>query len=137
MFLLEDSRSILSTNFREMISFVKGLVAQFDISAAGTKVALATFGKKLITEFDFGAYNSLAEVEHALDFVHQGSGDETNIGKAISYAHSTLISHQRPGVSHKLIIITNGASSDQAEASKAAYLAREDGVEIIVIGVGR
>ncbi|XP_005097989.1 collagen alpha-1(XII) chain-like [Aplysia californica] len=136
-FLLDDSSSISAVNFEKMITFVKDLVAHFDISLTSTRIAAITFSHRAFVEFTFGAYNTLAEVEHGFDEVCQRKGGETMTYIGLKYALQSLENFGRRDVPHILITITDGVSNNRAETAKMANMTRQEGIEIFVIGVGR
>ncbi|XP_005097974.2 collagen alpha-1(XII) chain [Aplysia californica] len=135
-FLLDDSRSIWTVYFKNMITFVKELVGQFDISTTSTRIAASTFSEGNKPQFQFGDYNTLAEVNHAFDTIHQSNGGSTQTHIGLEFAKNSISQKGRPGVPHILIVITDGASSNRSETVKAANATRSEGTEIMVIGVG-
>ncbi|XP_005097975.1 collagen alpha-1(XIV) chain [Aplysia californica] len=135
-FLLHDSRNISAEDFKEMITFVKELVAQFDISLTSTRIAVIKFSHGTDVEFTFGVYNTLSEVERGLDAIQQRKWDETKLNSGIHTSRFILRANGRRDVPHILIAITSGLSDNRAETVRQANLTRGDGVEIFIIGVG-
>ncbi|XP_012934801.1 collagen alpha-6(VI) chain [Aplysia californica] len=137
MFLLDDSNSISAEDFKKMITFVKDLVAHFDIGLTSARIAAITFSNGAYLEFAFGAYVTLAEVAHGFDGIRHKNGELTKTSAGLDYAQFLLTNFGRPDVPHILITITDGVSNNRAETARIANVTRHEGIEIFVIGIGR
>ncbi|XP_012934813.2 matrilin-2, partial [Aplysia californica] len=120
-----------------MITFVKDLVAHFDIGLTSARIAAITFSNGAYQEFAFGAYNTLAEVAHGFDGIRHKNGEPTKMYTGLDYAQLILKSFGRRDVPHILITITDGVPNNQKETARIANVTQQAGIEIFVIGVGR
>ncbi|XP_005097977.1 cartilage matrix protein [Aplysia californica] len=136
MFLLDNSESISPVNFEKMITFVKEQVARYNIGLTDTRIAAITFSRSAYLEFALGAYNTLAEVEHAFDQVRRGKWRDTMTYAGLNYARFRMTSFGRREVPRILITITDGVSNNRTETARVANMTRQAGIEIFVIGVG-
>lgn len=137
-FLLDSSGSINNAgkeNFQIMKDFIKGIVKSFIIGQSDTTVAVATFSSSgnFKVRFDFKKYYSAQQINAAIQNVPYDGG-QTYTGEALTRLRTDLFPLARSGISHVLIVLTDGRAHDGV-ASPAQQL-RDAGVHIISVGVG-
>lgn len=115
------------------MEFVKSLTRAFVISSTDTRVGAIVFSSRSKLQFDFNQYTSHEDVEAAIDRIPY-PGYRTNTGVGLKLAGEKLFNDVRPGVPRVLVVITDGASTDDVAAPSEAL--RQTGVIIISVGLG-
>ncbi|MEM7078191.1 MAG: VWA domain-containing protein [Pseudomonadota bacterium] len=120
--------------YRDRLSIVKQVVANFVAERSGDRVGLVLFGTNAYLQapltFDLKSVNRLL-VEAPVGI----AGGKTAIGDAIGLAVKRL--RLRPQEDKVIIILTDGANNvGEVEPEKAAELAAFDNIKVYTIGVG-
>ncbi|XP_078372909.1 vitrin-like [Oculina patagonica] len=135
-FLIDGSGSVNhygAGNFDRCLEFVKSLTRAFVISSTDTRVGAIVFSSRSQLQFDFNQYTSHEDVEAAIDRIPY-PGYRTNTGVGLKLSGEKLFNDVRPGVPRVLVVITDGASTDDVAAPSEAL--RQTGVIIISVGLG-
>ncbi|KAM9723182.1 matrilin-2-like isoform 1-T2 [Menidia menidia] len=140
VFVIDSSRSIRPKDYEKVKTFIVNLLRFFHVGRDATRVGLLQYGSVVQPEFSLDAYASRAEVERAVrNMEHLASGTMT--GLAIQYTMETAFTEEqgaRPADMHIpriAMIVTDGRPQDTVE--EVAMQAREAGIQIFAIGVGR
>ncbi|XP_062574789.1 cartilage matrix protein-like [Saccostrea cucullata] len=140
VFLLDNSASVASSDFKLMLDFVKGIVKEFVLSKTQVQVGLETFDTGVRTEFKLDSYSNTQDVLDAVDKVSYVGGGGTNTGDALEHlrlkSFSKAFGH-RPGVPKLAIVVTDGVSSYKNRTTEQARLAQNSGITIMTVGVGK
>ncbi|GAB1608201.1 collagen alpha-1(XII) chain-like [Argonauta hians] len=140
VFILDDSRSIYPPDFVKMVNFLKNFVGIFTISPNSVRVAVVTYGDKIIRKntFSLDKYSDEASLIEGISKVKFApvDGSSTETGKAIKYAREKVFVFARKGIQKIGIVITDGASSAPWETEEQAKRAKSEGINMIAIGVG-
>ncbi|KAM6909716.1 matrilin-2-like [Xenentodon cancila] len=140
VFVIDSSRSIRPNDYEKVKTFIINLLQFLDVGLDATRVGLLQYGSVVQPEFSLSTYTSRAEVEQAVrNMKHLASGTMT--GLAIQYTMETAFTGDqgaRPMSLHIpriAMIVTDGRPQDTVE--EVAAQARQAGIQIFAIGVGR
>ncbi|XP_052079167.1 cartilage matrix protein-like [Mytilus californianus] len=138
VFLVDNSGSVGSTNFKTTLKFMSDIVDGLDVGKDKFQVGVITFHTPVKAEFNLDKYQNKKDIKAAIMSIkYEGGG--TNTGSAIKYLHSTSFSRSsghRPGHPMIGILITDGYSSNKAQTREEARNARLKGIKMFSIGVG-
>nr|XP_043889964.1 matrilin-2-like isoform X2 [Solea senegalensis] len=139
-FVIDSSRSIRPHDYEKVKTFIVNLVQFLKIGPEATRVGLLQYGSVVQPEFSLKTYTTKAEVEQAVrNMKHLATGTMT--GLAIQYTMETAFTEEegaRPADLHIpriAMIVTDGRPQDTVE--EIAAQARQAGIQIFAIGVGR
>ncbi|XP_023274354.1 matrilin-2 isoform X1 [Seriola lalandi dorsalis] len=139
-FVIDSSRSIRPNDYEKVKTFIINLIQFLKIGPDATRVGLLQYGSVVQPEFSLKTYNNKAEVEQAVrNMEHLATGTMT--GLAIQYTMETAFTEEegaRPANLHIpriAMIVTDGRPQDTVE--EVAAQARQAGIQIFAIGVGR
>ncbi|KAM3873490.1 matrilin-2-like [Diretmus argenteus] len=140
VFVIDSSRSIRPHDYEKVKTFIVNLLQFLGIGPDATRVGLLQYGSVVQNEFSLNAYGTKAEVEQAVrNMEHLATGTMT--GLAIQYTMETAFTEAegaRPANLHIpriAMIVTDGRPQDTVE--EIAAQARQAGIQIFAIGVGR
>uniref|UniRef100_A0A4W5QRJ6 Matrilin 2 n=1 Tax=Hucho hucho TaxID=62062 RepID=A0A4W5QRJ6_9TELE len=140
VFIIDSSRSVRPSDYEKVKIFVTNLLAFLDVRPEATRVGLLQYGSVVQNEFSLNTYSSKADVERAVKAMdHLATGTMT--GLAIQYTMETAFTEPegaRPADMHIpriAMIVTDGRPQDTVE--EVAAQARQAGIQIFAIGVGR
>lgn len=140
VFVIDSSRSIRPHDYEKVKTFIINLLQFLEIGPDATRVGLLQYGSVVQPEFSLNTYTVKAEVEQAVrNMKHLATGTMT--GLAIQYAMETSFTEEdgaRPAHLHIpriAMIVTDGRPQDTVE--EIAARARQAGIQIFAIGVGR
>lgn len=136
-FLIDGSGSVEmygKGNFQKCKEFVKSLTRAFVISQMDTRVGVILFSSRSELQFDFTQYKTQQEIEEAIGNIKY-PGYTTKTGAGLTMAADKLFNNVRPGVPRVLIILTDGASSDDVVTPSDAL--KSTGVIIFSVGLGK
>ncbi|XP_072249450.1 matrilin-2-like [Leuresthes tenuis] len=140
VFVIDSSRSIRPKDYEKVKTFIINLLQFLDVGHDATRVGLLQYGSVVQPEFSLNTYTTRAEVEQAVrNMEHLATGTMT--GLAIQYTMETSFTEEqgaRPTNMHIpriTMIVTDGRPQDTVE--EVAAQAREAGIQIFAIGVGR
>lgn len=126
-----------STQFRKAsrLDAAKEVVGKFALSRQGDRVGLITFGQSAYLYVPL-TLDTTAVSKMLNDVVSGMAGNATAIGDAIGLSVKTL--RNRPEGSRVLILMTDGEdNSSSIPPLEAAKLAKEYGIRIYTIGIGK
>lgn len=137
VFLLDQSGSISSDDYKTMKNFTTAVINSFKVSKEFVRVGLAQFSNTFQHEFYLNQfYGEQVIAKHVSDMQQLGGG--TKIGLALEsirdYFEASRGSRRSQKISQNLVLITDGESEDDVE--EAAIHLRALGVEVFAIGVG-
>ncbi|XP_029654155.1 collagen alpha-4(VI) chain-like, partial [Octopus sinensis] len=141
VFIIDGSRSIHPTAFKEQITFLKSFVDHFEIGKNGMRFGAVTFGDKIIKDNTFGLtqYASKDQLKNGISNIDfkPDDGDSTETYLAIKYAHGIIFKDARPDIKKIAIVITDGQSTAPNKTAEQAMKMRKEGILIFAIGVGK
>uniref|UniRef100_H2TQN1 Matrilin 2 n=1 Tax=Takifugu rubripes TaxID=31033 RepID=H2TQN1_TAKRU len=140
VFVIDSSRSIRPNDYEKVKTFIVNLIQFLEIGPDATRVGLLQYGSVVQPEFSLNTFTSKAEVEQAVrNMRHLATGTMT--GLAIKYAMETSFTEEDGARAAHLhipriaVIVTDGRPQDTVE--QVAAQARQAGIQIFAIGVGR
>ncbi|XP_041045249.1 matrilin-2-like [Carcharodon carcharias] len=140
VFIIDSSRSILPPDFEKVKEFINNILKFLDVGADKTRVGLVLYGSTVESVFSLKTHKKVADMMRAVkDMVHLATGTMT--GLAIEYTMNVALStHEgaRPfyrNVPRVAIIVTDGRPQDKV--AEVAAQARDSGILIFAVGVGR
>ncbi|XP_072425642.1 cartilage matrix protein-like [Chiloscyllium punctatum] len=140
VFIIDSSRSILPPDFQKVKEFIKNILKFLDIGLAKTRVGLVLYGSTVESVFSLNTHRKVEDMMRAVEeMVHLATGTMT--GLAIEYTMNVAFSTQegaRPfdwNVPRVAIIVTDGRPQDKV--AEVAAQARDSGILIFAVGVGR
>ncbi|XP_027711302.1 von Willebrand factor A domain-containing protein 1 isoform X2 [Vombatus ursinus] len=137
LFLLDSSASVSYYEFSRVKEFVGQLVQPLPLGPGAVQTSMVHVGSKPTVEFSFDQHRSGAAAQEAIRAAKQLMGD-TNTGLALDLAKEQLFTTKagaRPGVRKVLVWVTDGGSSDDAQAPMQAL--KDLGVTVFIISTGR
>ncbi|XP_041422496.1 matrilin-2 isoform X1 [Xenopus laevis] len=140
VFVIDGSKSLGEDNFEIVKQFVNGILDSLEISQKAARVGLIQYSTHVRMEFTMAQYSSAKEVKKAVSQIkYMGRGSMT--GLALKLMHEKSFSEAqgaRPrsmGVPRVAIVFTDGRAQD--EVSEYARKAKQSGITIYAIGVGK
>ncbi|XP_064613512.1 collagen alpha-4(VI) chain-like [Liolophura sinensis] len=137
VFVLDSSSSIYPEDYAEQIRFVRDVVDIFDIGEDKMRVGAIAFSDDVHPQFDLGSNLDKDSLVAAVDNI-KNYGGGTHTDKALKYLRKVALSDDnvRPGVPKIGIVLTDGLSNTPDRTKEEAYLAREEGIIMFVVGIG-
>jgi len=138
--VLDASGSISADDWEVEKQFALDLIGSFsEIGDDAVRIGLVTFATDVELQIPLNSGNNLASITNTINDMDQQQG-QTNIGEAIEEGHS-LFSNPRPGVPQIMFLLTDGQANEPKDGPKAlavrqANLAKADGIDLYVVGVG-
>lgn len=140
VFVIDSSRSIRPNDYEKVKAFIINLLQFLTIGSNDTRVGLLQYGSVVQPEFSLNTYSNKAEVEQGVrNMEHLATGTMT--GLAIQYTMETAFTEEQGARPAKLripriaMVVTDGRPQDSVE--EIAARAREAGIQIFAVGVGR
>ncbi|XP_060568705.1 cartilage matrix protein-like [Ruditapes philippinarum] len=112
----------------------------FDIGPDSIQVSAVTFSRDARTEFNFNDVDNTQEAQARIGKIRHAQGDATFTNKALERMRTNIFSSSngaRSGVRKLAILLTDGRSTYRTGTLKEAKLAKDAGITILAIGVGK
>ena len=126
-----DNSGSMGSGYSQVKTFAKDVVSKFTISDTATRVAVLKFSTS-VTDTTGGFSGDNSAITATLNGNLMGGTTRTNL--CIDMAKNLFASDGRPNAAKLLLIITDGAPSNQIQTETAADQARAAG--IVIVGVG-
>lgn len=145
IFVADSSRSLGYKSFNKLKQFAEAVVKRFTVSPIDIQVGFINFGNDSILEFRLNSYRDQDEVMKAISKVQYLDTAEsmqlTYTGKALQMLIQKGFLKQNGGRGGKVpkiaIIITDGEPTDIDATHRLAKAAKQQGIIIFAIGVGK
>ncbi|XP_045162007.2 collagen alpha-1(XII) chain-like [Mercenaria mercenaria] len=138
VFVLDDSGSVGSTNFRHALDFVKEIVRQLDIGPTKAQVAMLTFSTRTEISWYLNRYSTKQDLLAAVGSAsYHGGVTHTNAAlkvvreQVLTYAHG-----DRQMAKNVVIVLTDGQSNDKLDTIKEAQTLHSVSDDVISIAIG-
>ena len=137
-FILESTGSVRAEH-RKAKEFLKFFAASFGISSKGTRAGVITFSYFGELSIKLSDHSDISSFNLAVDNIKL-MGSTARIDKALCLAQRKLFSLAnggRLGVPKLLILLTYSSPVQNARVGEIADELRADGINILVVGIGR
>uniref|UniRef100_A0A671U657 VWFA domain-containing protein n=1 Tax=Sparus aurata TaxID=8175 RepID=A0A671U657_SPAAU len=137
VFIVDESGSIGTANFKMVRTFLHSIVSGLEISWAKVRVGIVMYSNGASPQVYLDSFDDKSELLNFIKILpYRGGG--TNTGAALNYARDNVFikargSRKEQGVQQVAVVITDGKSQD--DVSTAAADLRRAGVTIYAIGV--
>ena len=141
--VLDSSLSIKYRDFQTGKKFFHDLIDLFKVGTGPTdvRVSIIQFGKGIYPEdgFNLTTYETKERIIQAVDHLPHEFGPATYTGDGIDYMSNVQLSSSvvRPQADRVGVVITDGQSTDPTRTKQAAKEARDNGIILIAVGVGK
>ncbi|XP_063040803.1 cartilage matrix protein isoform X3 [Engraulis encrasicolus] len=140
VFIIDSSRSVRPSEFEQVKVFLAKVIEGLDVGPDTTRVGVINYASRVKNEISLKAHKAKAGLTKAVGKIEPLSTG-TMTGLAIQFALNVAFSEaegarvKSKDVSKVAIIVTDGRPQDNVR--EVAAKAREAGIEIFAIGVGR
>ncbi|XP_051948657.1 cartilage matrix protein-like isoform X2 [Xyrauchen texanus] len=139
VFLIDSSRSVRPSEFEQIKVFLAKVINGLKVGPDAIRVGVVNYASKVKNEVSLKSYKTKAGLVKAVSKIEPLSTG-TMTGLAIKFAINVAFSEaegarKSPGISKVAIIVTDGRPQDNVH--DIAARARESGIELFAIGVGR
>lgn len=137
MFIVDESGSIGTPNFKLVRTFLHSIVSGLEVSPNRVRVGIVLYNDKPAAQVYLDSFNVKSELLKFIKILpYRGGG--TNTGAALNFARENVFITERgsrkdKGVQQVAVVITDGESQD--EVSTAAAELRRAGVTVYALGV--
>ncbi|XP_030644419.1 cartilage matrix protein [Chanos chanos] len=139
VFLVDSSRSVRPSEFEQVKVFLTKVIEGLDIGPDSTRVGVVNYASRVKNEVSLKSHRTKAGLIKAVSKIEPLSTG-TMTGLAIQFAMNVAFSEaeggrKSAGINKVVIIVTDGRPQDNVR--DIAAKARESGIEMFAIGVGR
>ncbi|XP_058853711.1 cartilage matrix protein-like [Acipenser ruthenus] len=140
VFILDSSRSVRPSEYEQVKVFVSKVIESLTVGPNATRVGVVNYASQVKNEVSLKTHRNKAALLKAVSKIEPLSTG-TMTGLAIQFAINVAFSEgegarvRSPDVSKVAIIVTDGRPQDNVKDVSAR--AREAGIEMFAIGVGR
>jgi len=138
--LIDESGSILDSDYTKEIDFCKSLVNSFNVNENEVRFALIWFASNGMMELDWYRGDNKSSVINVLQSKKHNNGYDTRFDPPLKIVQNLVGDRQhpkfRPDAVKIVVLITDGDNSDQGETRKTTKALRDSGVVIFAIRVG-
>eukprot|EP01128_Nolandella_sp_AFSM9_P001581 TRINITY_DN117_c0_g1_i1.p1 TRINITY_DN117_c0_g1~~TRINITY_DN117_c0_g1_i1.p1 ORF type:complete len:840 (-),score=227.93 TRINITY_DN117_c0_g1_i1:199-2718(-) len=140
MLILDASGSVQSSGWRQIIKFSQAIVDRFEISDTAARVGAVQFSSTSTSRLEFGLSSDAATVKSGITSMSYPSRARTDIAKGFELANDEMFSSSRSDANLVYILLTDGVQNEPegrpSDPNVPASVAKTQGVEIFVVGVG-
>ncbi|XP_072562099.1 cartilage matrix protein [Paramormyrops kingsleyae] len=140
VFIVDSSRSVRPSEFEQVKVFLTKVIDGLTVGPNATRVGVVNYASRVKNEVSLKTYRTKAALVKAVKRIEPLSSG-TMTGLAIQFALNVAFSEgegarlHSPEISKVVIIVTDGRPQDNVR--DVATRAREAGIELFAIGVGR
>ena len=136
VFVLDASSSI-GSQFMNVLMFVGEMVSRFNIGPGDTEVGVVRFSTGSAVDIALAMFSNKGELVPAILGLSTAASGTTNTASGINEGRNQLSGpNGRTGANRVMVVITDGMSNEGATTITAANAAKNEGTEMIAIGVG-
>ncbi|XP_028254133.1 cartilage matrix protein isoform X2 [Parambassis ranga] len=139
VFIIDSSRSVRPAEFEQVKVFLAKVIEGLDVGPNATRVGVVNYASRVKNEVSLKTHRTKAGLVKAVTKIEPLSTG-TMTGLAIQFSLNVAFSEgegarSKPEISKVAIIVTDGRPQDNVK--EVAQRARDAGIEIFAIGVGR
>ncbi|XP_063435022.1 cartilage matrix protein-like [Mytilus trossulus] len=133
-FILDNSNSIWSENFKKVLNFITEVVDHFDPSS--TRIGVISYSDDVHLMLPLDNHLNRSEITKKVMSLNQLTGG-TDTAKALRYltSYGFSESRERPEAARVALIFTDGKSKKPGETKIAASDAKKHGIHILSVGI--
>jgi Mg-chelatase subunit ChlD len=138
VFIIDSSSSIDDDDWPYMIKFVASVIDELEIGEYSNHVGVIKFSTRPNVEFYLNEYYNKTALKGRVEIIRY-IGGETYTGPALRLLRTSMYNASngdRPSMTNKAVLITDGQSSNTDETLMEAVLAKNAGIQLIAVGVG-
>ena len=135
-FVVDSSASIEQAavgNYQRMRDFMEELVNSLVVGESDVHVGLVKFSTKNIQQLVFSFQYDPVQINNQINAMAYDAG-HTYTGQALNFTRTALFPSARKRVPHLVLIVTDGAASD--DVIVPSQLLRDNGAIIYALGIG-
>lgn len=143
IFALDSSGSMSVAQYQAAQQFIRDLISGLNVNAGdqSSRVGAVIFGSDVEIQFNLNQYasssNPLNSILNAVNFAYLGTTTDTSdTFKVICQDMFTPEAGSQAAAPSVIILIINGMSDDETRTGLEALQCRNEGVTIIVVGIG-
>ena len=133
-FLFDSSSYLGSDHFHQTLLFAKTLLSKYNISHDQTNVAAAVYASTANIGFNFTEQDSFSEVAAAIDNLPFLDETPLIVDNALRLVSEQIFTTDRENIPDVLVIFVSSTLSGNFTGISQSL--REEGIKIIVVGVG-
>ncbi|XP_041066226.1 von Willebrand factor A domain-containing protein 2 isoform X1 [Carcharodon carcharias] len=136
VFALDASAGVGKVNFDKVKDFVKSAITHFEINRDVTQVGLVIYGSRSRTIFGLDASDSGTNLQKATSLATY-LGGTASTGSVLLHIYDNVLNIRqgaRPGANKVAVVLTDGASTD--DAAVPAQTLRNNGIMVFAVGIG-
>ncbi|XP_060078237.1 uncharacterized protein LOC132557733 [Ylistrum balloti] len=138
VFIIDESGSVGSTNFRKILNFLAEVVDNLNIGPSAVQVGLVKFNSAATRVFYLTTHSDKTSLKSAiLNTVYRSGG--TSIGAGIQHADRYIFPVKyggREDATKIAILVTDGASFSASFTNQTANDAKANHIRIFAVGIG-
>ncbi|XP_048773613.2 collagen alpha-3(VI) chain-like [Ostrea edulis] len=144
-FIMDDSTSVSSTEFTDMKSFFKSLVARIVVGDTTVRIGVVTFGDGAVTAFPLNQYSTSADVITGIEGISRGNSaygrSYRYVDRALEYTQKSFFTKangDRTDAANYYVVLTHGYSYGYKTTEFGSVLRSMTSVinDIFIVGVG-
>ncbi|GIX64542.1 thrombospondin-related anonymous protein [Babesia caballi] len=138
--VVDESGSIKEKEWATLIPFLEQIIRSLDLDNSDIRLSITTFStpvRTIITFLDRAASSTRLALEKLEEMKKTKPGNGmTYTGHGLNFVRKAVLPYGRKNVPKAVLIITDGGSTDPAYTAQMAAMLRDEGVYVMVIGVG-
>ena len=122
-----------------LLDFIKHVISSSSVDSGDVRFALSLYSDQVYNYFYLNTYTTIAQMIADINTTPLPNHGGTDTGGALEHLHNQVFqaSHgDRNTAPNIVIVITDGKSTDNAHTVQQANMLKNQGVHIIVVGVG-
>lgn len=138
VFVMDDSGSVGSSNFKQALDFVRSIVQEIEVGPTKAQVSLLPYSTHPQAGWYLNRYNNKTDVMNAISKVPY-IGGVTHTYEALETVRTqilTLANGDRPTVENVVIVLTDGQSNSHSTTIQEANNLKQVSQDVISIVIG-
>ncbi|XP_045208537.2 collagen alpha-1(XII) chain-like [Mercenaria mercenaria] len=138
IFVLDDSGSVGTTNFRHALDFVRSIVQQIEVGPTKAQIGLLSYSTHPQVGWYLNRFDNKVDVMSAVNKVHY-LGGVTHTNEALETVRTQLLTPQhgdRSTAENVVLVLTDGQSNNHIDTIREANQLHQDSKDVISIVIG-
>jgi collagen type XII alpha len=136
---ISESISNTQNNKLYLLDFIKHMISNSAVDSGDVRFALSLYSHIVYNYFHFNTHTTVAQMIADINATPLPNYGGTNTGDALQHLHADVFQTSmgdRGAAPNIAIVITDGKSSDNAHTVQQANSLKNQGVHVIVVGIG-